>query len=360
LGSAAAQADVPPENLGILTRIEIPPGMPYMVVDVLDGVPARYRTMAHHDFYGEFSCAGYVKAYYETVFGVYINHLANLGPPQTNRGTLVQVTVPQKGDIVFWPRPPHRNNHSAIVKDFDGYRITLIEQNFKWAQDGGTHTWFNRTVPFSLAGNPYEIWRLSHVPAVPFEISSEPHSVPPVGRSDEPQGGPPVEPPGEPRVLFEWTITDEPATEEVFTYEPEVIPVFMETIHPLFLNEAIVTMHRLAITINGVDMPITAPAFIENERAMMPVRWVCYALGLDSDDLFWDAQTGTAMLRNGDNWIRFSIGSNMLFVNQQPVIMDTFVFVRDGFSYLPVRFLAEALGVHFEWDPETASVHFYF
>jgi hypothetical protein len=34
--------------------------------------------------------------------------------------------------------------------------------------------------------------------------------------------------------------------------------------------------------------------------------------------------------------------------------------LTDGVTYLPVRYLAEALGVFFEWDAENAAVYFYY
>jgi hypothetical protein len=53
---------------------------------------------------------------------------------------------------------------------------------------------------------------------------------------------------------------------------------------------------------------------------------------------------------NGDDLIRFTIGSNILFVNNEIIYMDTPAEIRTGgFAYLPVAYLASALGVQYEW-----------
>jgi hypothetical protein len=352
------------ENKGILTEITIPPGGLYMVLDVLDGVAARYRTTAHPDIYGEFSCAGYVKAYYEAVHGVLVDNLTDLGPPRgralsegdvQTREIFVQVYVPQQGDIIFYPKPPARNNHSAIVKSFDGELVTLIEQNFKWAQDGGTYSWLNRTIPYDYGNNPYQIWRLSHVPEQPFPTPV------PVSPPFPENGGddPPYEP--IPSPVPDFYIDNNPVIFEIVFNIDETVPVFFEEPPPPpFFNEVVVRIGAQFISVNDDIMHITAPPYIENNRTMLPVRYVSYALGLSPHDLVWDGAGRSVTVYNGNDEIRFNIDSEILFVNGQPRVMDSMAVLKDGVTYLPVRFLAEAMDVFFEWDEEMAAVLFYY
>lgn len=317
-------------------EVVMPPGADYVVMDVLDGVEARYRTMAYNDITGVYSCAGYVKAYYQAVYGVAVQNLTDTGPPSP-ADLFMQVEVPQKGDIIFYPSPPSRNNHSAIVKAFDGTRITLIEQDYKWAQAEGTYTYINRTIPYpSDTANPYQIWRLVFVPDTP------PETVP-----DSP------EPPA-PIVEDEPTPVPAPAPDSL----PDDPPAFTDIEPEPARYEAVVTIGRMAVTINGEDKAIDAAAYIENNRAMMPVRWVSYALGLDPEDLSWDETARMVTVHSGLDEVLFIIDSDVLFVNQQPFIMDCPAVLRQGRAYLPLRFLAEAIGVSFVWEPTTASVTF--
>jgi hypothetical protein len=311
---------------------------------------------------------------------------------------LVKVDTPQRGDIIFYASPPNTNNHSAIVKVFDGTRSTLIEQNFKWAQNGGPYTYLNRTIDWSPGGNDYEIWRYSPAPAQtdggalteagpqpdggvltgllgydlypsssadggdgsPGLIASQGDtgygdSPPPVTEPETPLEAPPVT---EPEVLHEAPPITEP---EVLQEAPPVTePLqFVEPYGPAPVFEAFVTIGGDTINVNGWDMPIDAPALIENNRAVLPVRFVGYALGLDSDDIAWDAATRTVSVFNNGNVIDFEVDSDVLFVNGHPIQMDCPAFIRNDYTYLPLKYLAEALNACYEWDEGQRTVRLF-
>jgi hypothetical protein len=354
------------KNDGILTEVIVPEGAAYAVIDVLDGVEARYRLTTYGDVYGEYSCAGYVKAYYQAMYGITVQNLTDTGP-LTPSDKLMKVSTPQKGDIIFYPSPPHANNHSAIVKYFDGSRITLIEQNFKWAQDGGTYTYLNRMIPWSPEGNEYEIWRYAYEPEAQPVLIPPPQPPEEIVLSDPPPdfAGPLAEPEPAPLLTEPPNMAEPPAEPEPVLAEPpamEPLPVTPDS--PDFTNpwpvyEAMVTVGSMSISVNGSAMPIEAPALIENNRTVMPVRFVSYALGLSPDDLIWDEDTRTVSVFNKGDRIMFEAGSDMLYVNGHPAQMDCPAFIRGGYTYLPLKYLAEALNVQYEWDGVSQTVKFF-
>ena len=318
MGVNAASAAANEYVTDMLQEIAVPYGMDYVVVDVLDEVEARYRAMTYPDITGEYSCAGYVKKYYQAVYGIDVQNLTDTGPPSPAE-LFRQVHVPQKGDIIFFPSPPNKNNHNAIVKTFDGQHITLIEQNYKWTQSGGTYTYINRTIPFPPdATNQYEIWRLIFVPDEPeteYPVSPAPYPVVPA-YPDAPVAAIPDPAPAVPQLIY----------------------------------ESVVMIGRMAITVNGEDMETNAPALIENERTVMPVRYVSYALGISPDDIVWNETDRTVTIYNEGNVIGFTIDSNVLYINGEPVFMDAPATIKSsGYSYLPVAYLAAALNVDYEW-----------
>jgi len=307
----------------ILHEIVVPFGQEYIVVDVMDGIEARYRTGGSHtDIYGEYSCAAFVKNYYLAVYDVDVQNLTDTGPIEPAE-EFRKVTTPQKGDIIFWPKPPMANNHSAIVKYFDGRQIILIEQNYKWVDANATYTTINRTVPWPPdSNNYYELWRLLAVP-------------------DEPD---PEYDPGTPGII---PLPDYPTDQssQNQTQHNESDPYT-----PQLIYESIVMIGRMAITVNGVDRPIDAPALIENDRTIMPVRYVSYAVGLNENDLEWNDAAKTATIYSEGNTIRFTIDSNVLYFNGEPVYMDVPAQIKaGGYAYLPIRYLADALGIVYEW-----------
>jgi hypothetical protein len=136
-------------------------------------------------------------------------------------------------------------------------------------------------------------------------------------------------------------------------------PVLQEVTEEIIYSEVVVTIGSLVITIDDVPMLITTPPYIENNRTMLPVRYVVYALGLSPENLHWDETTRSVIIFNKEDEIRFAINNEFLFVNGEPRVMDSAAVLDNGTAYLPVRYLAEAMDVFFEWDGEAAAVRFF-
>lgn len=120
------------------------------VVDSLDGVKAYYRRGGNDGSNKFYSCAAYVKRYYKEVYGKDVSNLFYNHTPQTEGDSFSKVTKPQVGDIVAM-NTNHSTTHWAIVKKVNKNRVTLIEQNWKWNQAGGTKSVLNRKVKIKSA-----------------------------------------------------------------------------------------------------------------------------------------------------------------------------------------------------------------
>ena len=94
--------------------------------------------------------------------------------------------------------------------------------------------------------------------------------------------------------------------------------------------------------------------FVENGRTMVPVRLISEAFGADVN---WDndnklvtitAQDGTVILLTMD--------SEVITINGVASMMDTVAMIKDGRTFIPVRYVAEALNLHVDWIQETSTV----
>lgn len=54
--------------------------------------------------------------------------------------------------------------------------------------------------------------------------------------------------------------------------------------------------------------------------------------------------------------IKLKIGSNIMTVNGVEKLLDTAPFIKDSRTFLPVRFVSEALGADVDWDDKTRTV----
>jgi hypothetical protein len=94
-------------------------------------------------------------------------------------------------------------------------------------------------------------------------------------------------------------------------------------------------------------------AFIENNRTYVPALELASALGAV---LKRDGTSATLTAAGGGAPVSVQAGSNELTVGPTTVAMDVAPVVRDGVLYLPLRWVAEALGFRVGWNAESRSV----
>ena len=104
----------------------------------------------------------------------------------------------------------------------------------------------------------------------------------------------------------------------------------------------------LAINDNTIDFPDAKPFIDQNDRTQIPIRAV--AEMLDSE-VAWDAENKIVEITSkNDDIIALVIDSDIMTVNGENVKMDTAAIIKDDRTYIPVRFVAEAMGLTVEWS----------
>ncbi len=105
----------------------------------------------------------------------------------------------------------------------------------------------------------------------------------------------------------------------------------------------------MSISVDGraVDFPDAKPFVDDNDRTQVPIRAVAEMLNCSVD---WNGDTKTATVtREGGDVITLRYGSDVMTVNGKDVKMDTSVIIKNDRTYIPVRFVAETLGLAVEW-----------
>ena len=108
--------------------------------------------------------------------------------------------------------------------------------------------------------------------------------------------------------------------------------------------------------INGDAQTLDAAPINRNNRTMLPVRFLANAFGVDNDGIKWDAATRTATLTNATTTIVVTIDAPTMTVNGKSVALDSPAIIESNRTYLPVRAIANALGVsndNIAWDAAT-------
>ncbi|MQL51855.1 copper amine oxidase N-terminal domain-containing protein [Desulfofundulus thermobenzoicus] len=106
----------------------------------------------------------------------------------------------------------------------------------------------------------------------------------------------------------------------------------------------------------GTKMDV-AP-FIESGRTFVPVRFLSNALGVQNDNIGWDGKTQLVTLKQpGFPAVEMTVGKIEVKSNGQPLAgVDVAPLLRDSRTFLPARWVAEALGYQVEWDEKTRTV----
>lgn len=118
----------------------------------------------------------------------------------------------------------------------------------------------------------------------------------------------------------------------------------------------------LNVRVNGyeVDFPDAQPFVDENGRTMIPLRFATEALGAQ---VGWDAKTRTASITKNDVTAKVAIGSDVVTVVKNgassQVTMDTTAVLKDGRTYVPIRYVAEALGAYVDYSSIYKTVGIY-
>ena len=119
-------------------------------------------------------------------------------------------------------------------------------------------------------------------------------------------------------------------------------------------GEILAHSDNIKITVNGerISLPDAQPFIDENGRTQVPVRFVSEALGAD---VGWDGNTKTVTVEQARNKISLVVGKSEYTVNSKKMEMDTSVIIVEDRTFVPARYVAEALGAEVDWDSKTKT-----
>jgi len=92
---------------------------------------------------------------------------------------------------------------------------------------------------------------------------------------------------------------------------------------------------------------------IRNGRTMVPIRAVAEALDAE---VSWNGDMQMVSITRDEISINIVIGDSYATVNGETIAIDSPAFIENGRTYLPVRFVSEALGAKVDWDEKTQAV----
>ncbi len=114
----------------------------------------------------------------------------------------------------------------------------------------------------------------------------------------------------------------------------------------------------VTVNVNGQTLELDTPAFVANDRTLVPMRAIFEAVGAD---VVWDGemQTVHASKVNGDSvlYLTLQIGQNRAFVNGTEEALDVPAVILNERTFVPLRFVVQSLGGQVEWDGDNMTVN---
>jgi len=105
--------------------------------------------------------------------------------------------------------------------------------------------------------------------------------------------------------------------------------------------------------VNGERKELDAPPFIENGRTLVPFRFIGEALGAKID---WIAEEKKAVYELNNIKVEVIIGSTTAYVNGKPITLEVPAKISNGRTFVPLRFVSEALGASVIWEAQTKRI----
>lgn len=109
----------------------------------------------------------------------------------------------------------------------------------------------------------------------------------------------------------------------------------------------------ITVTVDGEAVVFDAQPEMVNERTMVPMRAIFEKLGAE---VSWDQPTQTVTAVTADKTVVATVGEMSMFVNGEEKVMDVAPYIKEERTYVPARFVSEALDCKVDWDQENYTV----
>jgi len=149
-------------------------------------------------------------------------------------------------------------------------------------------------------------------------------------------------------LIFE-TSKGETSTKQINVPNDQFIPGFKDAIfvsNYFYFLELKLAISNKTYLKNGESHEMDVAPFIENSRTFVPVRFVSEAL---NSNVLWDGVKREVKIE-GINITILKIGSKSYSINGKNYQMDVAPFIENSRTFVPVRFVSEALNSNVLWD----------
>ena len=112
----------------------------------------------------------------------------------------------------------------------------------------------------------------------------------------------------------------------------------------------------ISVIVNDIkiNFPDAQPFVDSNNRTQTPAKFIAEELGATVD---WDGQEQKATFKSGDTTLVLFIDDATYTLNGKIKQMDTTALLKDGRTYVPAKYVAEAFGAEVSWNSAKRTIY---
>lgn len=141
--------------------------------------------------------------------------------------------------------------------------------------------------------------------------------------------------------------------DRVKMYTKVIIVSSSKTFDEIAIEKGFSVAPPIKVVVDGKELKVNVPPFMENNRVLVPMRAIFTELGAN---VIWDAKTKTITAKKGKTEIKLKINSKQATINGKQVTLDVAPTIQRNTTFVPTRFVSEALGVEVKWDQKKRTV----
>lgn len=111
---------------------------------------------------------------------------------------------------------------------------------------------------------------------------------------------------------------------------------------------------NINVYINNNEISFEQQPVIKNNYTLVPMRTIFTTLGYN---VYWDDSEKTVVAIGENNTIQLWIDSTIAFVDGQQIFLDSPATIENGYTLVPLRFIAESSGCEVNWSNEEKAVY---
>lgn len=110
---------------------------------------------------------------------------------------------------------------------------------------------------------------------------------------------------------------------------------------------------NVSVKLNDEYLKVTKSSLLIENRTYIIAKDLVKAL---EGDIQWHAEKRMVEINYNDHQIKFYVDSNRVENNGEILALDVKPFIREGRTYIPLRYVSEYLGCEVTWDADTYTV----